>query len=1028
MVVQFLLTCYMTYKIALLLVALIATSPYLKAQNTIRVSNLPTVTSVTNDDKVLVSTNTLVAPKTASITLSNLLNSLKGMPNWAQSAINVTNLANGSVNNTEFQYLDGVTSALQTQLDSKASVSGTVDSVAALRLLSDSTISTNATARTRGYATSLDGGGNLFYYDATDSTTADNGGSVIIDALGHRWKQQDIYHYNILQWGAKGDGLQSSAINNELRMQALFSYIDVKGGEAEYLVPDTGAIYYVAPDAQGLALSGPFSRFTLRIDGYIKRPDTNGYAGNIFRFVGTGFESLTITGRGTVDGNALNMTSGSPNYGKEAAFRVDIFTNLVLSGLTIKNSCYALNASQGTNALVTGVTVSNLGNNDPIWGKNADGIHFFNCSEVRIIGNDIKTTDDCIAFTQLYTNTVNSGIEIIGNHLSPYGGSLSNPPEAIRIGVESAGAGGEINDILIASNVIDCRAAAVGITLGGNSVLTYNTRYFHRVKINDNIIRGAGGFDLISIGPSTGTNITTSALYGSIQCVNVYDVELNNNILSDQRGSGLVVRNCGLVSVNGGSISNVIANTDATTSSTSAIRLDLSVSDIGTVKLGGDLLIDGLAASGVLMITSTSNTLANFVVDGIKIHAANMSAAVNSSTFGAIHLLKTTTARIRNAVITDGNTDGIVIEGVPTSSYFIEDCTFRNNNFTGSVGTVYNIFVGTLSSSSAASGKYTISGCYCGTYNSGMAFLQNCEDFNLLNNSFISRDTTGTPNANAIGINYGAGITVDTCTFEGHGNLFNITQSGGTPTFTVRVTNTSGHIVTYKWGRNPNLNLASFGFGDSTATTNMTTRNATKWLEEMTPTVRDNTNSTLSNGALIFNSTANHIEQRTPGTWSSISGNLTNSVASVGNVGAGEDDLVVFTVPAGVLASAGDSLAFDVTGTFAANTNTKQVKVKFGATTLIDSTSQIFNGVTWRAHGRISRVTATTQRATCELTVGGTLLSAINSTIALYTTPAETLANAITFKCTGTDTGGVPADNAVVQTMEWIAFVPAGPL
>jgi len=37
------------------------------------------------------------------------------------SGINATKLADGSVSNTEFQYLNGVTSAIQTQLDSKAS-------------------------------------------------------------------------------------------------------------------------------------------------------------------------------------------------------------------------------------------------------------------------------------------------------------------------------------------------------------------------------------------------------------------------------------------------------------------------------------------------------------------------------------------------------------------------------------------------------------------------------------------------------------------------------------------------------------------------------------------------------------------------------------------------------------------------------------------------------------------------------------------------------------------------------------------
>lgn len=39
-----------------------------------------------------------------------------------------------------------------------------------------------------GYYTAGDGGGGLYYRDATDTTTADNNGTVIVDAAGSRWK------------------------------------------------------------------------------------------------------------------------------------------------------------------------------------------------------------------------------------------------------------------------------------------------------------------------------------------------------------------------------------------------------------------------------------------------------------------------------------------------------------------------------------------------------------------------------------------------------------------------------------------------------------------------------------------------------------------------------------------------------------------------------------------------------------------------------------------------------------------------
>jgi hypothetical protein len=45
-----------------------------------------------------------------------------------------------------------------------------------------------------------------FYYDANDIASADNGGTIIVDAAGHRWKRQ-FNDAALAQWfGAKGDG------------------------------------------------------------------------------------------------------------------------------------------------------------------------------------------------------------------------------------------------------------------------------------------------------------------------------------------------------------------------------------------------------------------------------------------------------------------------------------------------------------------------------------------------------------------------------------------------------------------------------------------------------------------------------------------------------------------------------------------------------------------------------------------------------------------------------------------------------
>lgn len=57
-----------------------------------------------------------------------------------------------------------------------------------------------------GYHTSGDGGGGMYQLDASDSTSADNGGNVIIDGRGARWKLAPAFPTTVRTFGAKGNG------------------------------------------------------------------------------------------------------------------------------------------------------------------------------------------------------------------------------------------------------------------------------------------------------------------------------------------------------------------------------------------------------------------------------------------------------------------------------------------------------------------------------------------------------------------------------------------------------------------------------------------------------------------------------------------------------------------------------------------------------------------------------------------------------------------------------------------------------
>ena len=77
-------------------------------------------------------------------------------------------------------------------------------SVAALRAMAY----TPPWVMTRGYYAAGDGGGAIFWYDSTDTTSVDNGGSIIVSTNGARWKMLRTSELpNVKQFGAKGDGV-----------------------------------------------------------------------------------------------------------------------------------------------------------------------------------------------------------------------------------------------------------------------------------------------------------------------------------------------------------------------------------------------------------------------------------------------------------------------------------------------------------------------------------------------------------------------------------------------------------------------------------------------------------------------------------------------------------------------------------------------------------------------------------------------------------------------------------------------------
>jgi hypothetical protein len=150
-----------------------------------------------------------------------------------------------------------------------------------------------------------------------------------------------------------------------------------------------------------------------------------------------------------------------------------------------------------------------------------------------------------------------------------------------------------------------------------------------------------------------------------------------------------------------------------------------------------------------------------------------------------------------------------------------------------------------------------------------------------------------------------------------------------------------------------------------------------------------------------------------------VPGQIYKSVTATANSSTTETTLDSFSLGGNTMDKLARGIRIHVAGTFAANANTKTVKVKFGATDITGGAfTGAMNGGGYEVECIVRRVTSTTQTSSCRW--GATSASAVNVQ-GKIASPAETLSGAITVAHTG-QSGTASSD--ITSTEMYVEYLP----
>lgn len=369
-----------------------------------------------------------------------------------------------------------------------------VDSIADLRALTSASLTGRPTIHVRGYYSPGDGGGGIFFWDAT-ATTTDNGGTVIALTAGGvgRWRRVLTQPINVRWFGARGDGVSDdTAVIRKAIAAATGKHLYVPTGK--FLVGATSGTEIFLLNHQikitgdggaiGLSEISVSSTTPATVDVFRVSPDV---ADDVNSFYGWGVTDLTIRPQSGSPARAgINIDLGAGQFlakanfernwigpfgdycirqgktgGSDGFFTSVIADNVFLGGgggLLLDSSGDSLKILRNTitgsglglyTAPISGAAIQIIEHNNITSAGGA--VVVVNGAQVKIIANQIE---QAVAYAGTYNAAVTllncTSCDVVGNNINGHG-----RVDCIRLGAGSAA--NRLDDNLLSASVVSTK-------------------------------------------------------------------------------------------------------------------------------------------------------------------------------------------------------------------------------------------------------------------------------------------------------------------------------------------------------------------------------------------------------------------------------------------------------------------------------------------------------------------------------------------------------------------------------------------